>query len=90
MDCYDEIIELTRENDRLNMFIINLAELINKKSKSLTNLQFKNCVILTLAIWNPNFIDSYFSKGKKVNQLEENKKALLIKLLKSEFGDFDD
>ncbi|MFX0024118.1 MAG: hypothetical protein ACFE9S_17455 [Candidatus Hermodarchaeota archaeon] len=89
MDCYDEILEISQENDQLNMYIIYLAELINKKANSLTSLQFKNCVILTLAIWNPKFIDSYFSEGEKANQLEENRKALLINLLKSELSDFD-
>ncbi|MFX1419349.1 MAG: hypothetical protein ACFE9N_10555 [Promethearchaeota archaeon] len=89
MDCYDEILKMSLDNDRINKFIRYLTDLINKKSKNLTDLEFKNCLILTFAIWNRKFIDPYFSKGEKVDKLSENEKELLIKLLKLEFRDLD-
>ena len=85
MDCYDEILNISHEKDRINKSIKYLIELINKKSKRLTELQFKNCIILTLAIRNPNFIDPYFSKGKEISDIDDNNKDLLNKLLISEF-----
>lgn len=90
MDCYDEILKISQEKDQMNIFTINLIEYINKKSKSLTELEFKNCVILTLAIWNPKSIDSYLDKGIESCQLDDNKRKKLIKLLKSECRNFDD
>ncbi|MHA2338337.1 MAG: hypothetical protein ACXACX_13605 [Candidatus Hodarchaeales archaeon] len=88
MDCYDEILEVSHKKQEIREFMLDLTDLINKKSKTLTNLQFRNCLILTLAIWNPRFIDSYYRRGKEVNQLEKNCKAELIEIFKSEFRDF--
>ncbi|MHA1985407.1 MAG: hypothetical protein ACW98D_02100 [Promethearchaeota archaeon] len=85
MDCYDEILNIYYEKDRIGKCLKYLTELINKKSKFLTELQFKNCIILTLAIRNPNFIDHYFSEGKEISDINDNNKDLLNKLLKSEF-----
>jgi len=90
MDCYDEILKMSQEKEQITKFITYLTDLINKKSKYLTELQFKNCLILTLAIWNPIFIDSYFSKGTELNQLDKKKKAILLELLKSEFRECND
>lgn len=90
MDFYDEILKLTQEKEQTTKFITYLTDLINKKLKTLTELQFKNCLILTLAIWNPKFIDSYFSKGTELSQLDKKKKAILVELLKSEFRDYND
>ena len=64
MDCYDEVLKIYHENDGRDNYINYLTELINNKSETLTELQFKNCLILTMAISRPNFIDTYFSKGK--------------------------
>ena len=89
MDCYDEILKISQENDRINKFVTYLTDLINKNSKNLTELQFINCLILTLAIWNQKFIDLYLSKGKETNFLPKNKKALLITILESEFRDIN-
>jgi hypothetical protein len=38
-----------------------------------------------MVISRPNFIDTSFSKGKDIKELDEDKKKLLFKLLKSEF-----
>ncbi|MFX1313886.1 MAG: hypothetical protein ACFFHD_14950 [Promethearchaeota archaeon] len=89
MDCYDEILKISQRSDRINKFIRHLTELIIKKSKNLTELEFKNCLILTLAIWNPKFIDPYFNRGEKVTKLDKNKKQLLVELLKLEFREND-
>ncbi|MFX1420446.1 MAG: hypothetical protein ACFE9N_16195 [Promethearchaeota archaeon] len=89
MDCYDEILKLSQEKKGIINFMIHLSNLINKKSKNLTELEFKNCIILTLAIWNPEFIDLYCYEGLRVNQLDKNKEAQLINVLKSEFRNFD-
>jgi len=89
MDCYDEILKISQESDQRNKFTIYLVEFINKNSRILTELEFKNCVILTLAIWNPESIDSYISKGTEISQLDENKRKMLLELLKSECRDFD-
>ena len=88
MDCYDEILKISQESDQRNKFTIYLVEFINKNSRILTELEFKNCVILTLAIWNPESIDSYISKGTEISQLDENKRKMLLELLKSECRDF--
>ncbi|MFW9973533.1 MAG: hypothetical protein ACFFDF_25355 [Candidatus Odinarchaeota archaeon] len=85
MDCYDEILKISQDENDINKYIQYLTDLINKKSKYLTELEFKNCLILTLAVWNPKFIDRYFSKGKSVNNLNKNKKDMVIKLLELEF-----
>ena len=85
MDCYDEILNIYHEKDRINKSIKYLIELINKKSKRLTELQFKNCIILTLAIRYPNFIDPYLSRGKEISNIDDNNKKWLNTLLKSEF-----
>jgi len=85
MDCYDEVLKIYQENDGRDNYINYLTELINNKSKTLTELQFKNCLILTMVINNPNSIDTYFSKGKEIKELDDDKKELLFKLLKSEF-----
>jgi len=61
MDYYDEVLKTFEEKDQIPKFITYLTDLINRKSKFLTELQFKNCLILSLAMWNPKFIDSYFS-----------------------------
>ena len=90
MDCYDEILKISQEKEQITKFITCLTDLINKKSKNLTELQYKNCIILTLAIWNPKSIDSYLSKGTELNQLDKKKKAILLELLKSEFRDCND
>ena len=85
MDCYDEILNIYYEKDRKDKSLRYLTELITKKSKFLSELQFKNCIILTLAIRNPKFIDHYFSEGKEISDIDDNNKDLLNKLLKSEF-----
>ena len=87
MDCYDEILKISQESDQRNKFTIYLVEFINKNSRILTELEFKNCVILTLAIWNPESIDSYISKGTEISLLDENKRKMLLELLKSECRD---
>ena len=84
MDCYDEILKISQDENGINKYIQYLTDLINIKSKNLTELEFKNCLILTLAIWNPKFIDPYFTKGTRVNNLNNDKKKSLIKLLKLE------
>ncbi|MFX1426298.1 MAG: hypothetical protein ACFFBE_07585 [Promethearchaeota archaeon] len=89
MDCYDEILNLYSEKRGINKYISYLIDLINKKSKNLTELQFRNCLILVLAIWNPKFIDLYGSEEKEAKYLRENEKGILKKILKSEFEDFD-
>ncbi|MFW9829239.1 MAG: hypothetical protein ACFFEY_16815 [Candidatus Thorarchaeota archaeon] len=88
MDCYDEILEIYQKNDQKDGYITCLTHLINKKSRSLTELQFKNCVVLTLAIWNPKFIDLYVNNCEKVSLISKEKKERVIKLLKSEFREF--
>jgi len=85
MDCYDEILKISQDENDINKYIQYLTDLINKKSKNLTELEFKNCLILTLAVWNPKFIDSYFSNGKSVKNLNKYKKDMVIKLLELEF-----
>ncbi len=85
MDRYDEILKISRDENDMNKYIQYLTDLINKKSKFLTELEFKNCLILALVVWNPKFIDPYFSKGKSVNNLNKDKKDLVIKLLELEF-----
>jgi len=89
MDCYDEILKLSQKNDLVKKFSLKLVEFINKNSRVLTELEFKNCVLLTLAILNPNSIDSYDNKGTEINHLEAKKRTLLIELLKSELKDLD-
>lgn len=89
MDCYDEILKLYHEKDRIDKCLKYLTDLINKKSKFLTDLQFKNSLILILVIWSPNFIDTYFSKGKEIGELDKDKKEMMLELLKSEFTGFD-
>ena len=89
MDCYDEVLKIYHENNGIDNYINHLTELINNKSKTLTELQFKNCLILTMVINNPDSIDTYSSKGKEIKELHEDKKELLFKLLKSEFTVLD-
>ena len=89
MDCYDEILRMYHEEDRIDKCLDYLTEFINSKSKKLTKLQFKNCLILTLVIWNPKFIDPFFIKGNEIRKLDEDKKEMLIKLLKSELSILD-
>jgi len=85
MDCYDEILELIQEKDRIDKGLRYLTDLIIKKSKYLSKLQFKNCLILTLSIWNPHSIDLSSNIGKDISKFDEITKQKLIKLLKSEF-----
>lgn len=85
MDCYDEILKIYNENNEIDNYIDYLTELINNKSETLTELQFKNCLILTMVISSPNYIDTSFSKGKEIKELDKDKKELLNKILKSEF-----
>jgi hypothetical protein len=85
MDCYDEILKIYNENNEIDNYIDYLTELINTKSEKLTELQFKNCLILTMVISSPNYIDTSFSKGKEIKELDKDKKELLNKILKSEF-----
>ena len=89
MDCYDEILELYHEEAQTDHFLKYLTELINKKSKALTKLQFKNCLILTLAIWNPKFIDTFYGQGNEIKKIDKGQKEQLKKLLKSEFSILD-
>ena len=84
MDCYDEILKLYHENDGRDNYINCMTELIINKSKALSELQFKNCLILSMMIWSPNFIDTPFGKGKEIKELDKDKKELVIRLLKSE------
>jgi len=65
MDCYDDVLKIYHENNRIDNYIDYMTNLINNKSEALTELQFKNCLILTMVISSPNYIDTYFSKGKK-------------------------
>ena len=85
MDCYDDVLKIYHENDGIDNYIDYLTELINNKSETLTELQFKNCLILTMVISSPNYIDTYFSNGKEIKELDEDEKELQFKLLKSEF-----
>ena len=85
MDCYDEILNIYYEKERKGKCLKYLSELINKKSRFLTELQFKNCIILTLAIMIPELIDVYSTKGKEKSELDDNEKERLIELLKSEY-----
>jgi lysyl-tRNA synthetase class I len=89
MDCYDEVLKIYHEDNGIDNYINYLTELINNKSKTLTELQFKNCLILTMVINNPNSINTYSSKSKEIKELDEDKKELLFKLLKSEFTVLD-
>ncbi len=85
MDCYDDVLKIYHENNGIDNYIDYMTDLINNKSEALTGLQFKNCLILTMVISSPNYIDTYFSKGKEIKDIDEDKKELLFKLLKSEF-----
>ena len=85
MDCYDDVLKIYHENNGIDNYIDYMTDLINNKSEALTELQFKNCLILTMVISSPNYIDTYFSKGKEIKDIDEEKKELLFKLLKSEF-----
>ena len=85
MDCYDDVLKIYHENNGIDNYIDYMTDLINNKSEALTELQFKNCLILTMVISSPNYIDTYFSKGKEIKDLDEDKKELLFNLLKSEF-----
>jgi hypothetical protein len=85
MDCYDDVLKIYHENNGIDNYIDYMTDLINNKSEALTELQFKNCLILTMVISSPNYIDTYFSKGKEIKDIDEDKKELLFKLLKSEF-----
>jgi hypothetical protein len=38
-----------------------------------------------MVISSPNYIDTSFSKGKEIKELDKDKKELLNKILKSEF-----
>jgi len=89
MDYIDEILKMYNENDGVDNCINSLTELINNKSKNLTELQFINSIILTLAIWSPDVIDPYLSEGKKFKELDDKSKELLFKILKSEFSVLD-
>lgn len=83
MDCYDDVLKIYHENNGIDNYIDYMTDLINNKSEALTELQFKNCLILTMVIASPNYIDAF--KGKEIKALDEEKKELLLKLLKSEF-----
>lgn len=85
MDCYDDVLKIYHENNGIDNYIDYMTDLINNKSEALTELQFKNCLILTMVISSPNYIDTYFSRGKEIKELDEDKKELLFNLLKSEF-----
>ena len=85
MECYDDVLKIYHENNGIDNYIDYMTDLINNKSEALTGLQFKNCLILTMVISSPNYIDTYFSKGKEIKDIDEDKKELLFKLLKSEF-----
>lgn len=89
MDCYDEVLKIYHKDNGIDNYINYLTELINNKSETLTELQFKNCLILTMVISRPNFIDTSFSKGKEITELDEDKKKILFKLLRSEFTVLD-
>jgi hypothetical protein len=85
MDCYDDVLKIYHENNGIDNYIDYMTDLINNKSEALTELQFKNCLILTLVVSSPNYIDTSFSKGKEIKELDKDKKELLNKILKSEF-----
>ena len=87
MDCFDEILEIYHEKDRKEKCLTFLIKLINNKAEKLTELQLKNCIIITLAIWNDNFIDEYLSKGQDLKELDVDKKKALINILQSECED---
>ena len=83
MDCYDDVLKIYHENNGIDNYIDYMTDLINNKSEALTELQFKNCLILTMVISSPNYIDTF--KGKEIKELDKDKKELLNKILKSEF-----
>jgi len=83
MDCCDELLSQVDEKEQRKMWLNCLIELINKKSKNLTNLQFKNYKILTLAIWDDNFVEKYFNKSIKRNELNRDQKEIIISILRS-------
>ena len=83
MDCYDDVLKIYHENNGIDNYIDYMTDLINNKSEVLTELQFKNCLILTMVISSPNYIDTF--KGKEIKELDKDKKELLNKILKSEF-----
>lgn len=83
MDCYDDVLKIYHENNGIDNYIDYMTDLINNKSEALTELQFKNCLILTMVISSPNYIDTF--KGKEIKELDKDKKELINKILKSEF-----
>lgn len=76
MELYDETVSLINKF-RYKLWLNYLTESINKKGIYLTNTEFKNCLNLTLAIWDDNFIDNYFN-----NNMNRNK---IRKILKTSF-----
>ncbi|MFX0138475.1 MAG: hypothetical protein ACFFDN_32835 [Candidatus Hodarchaeota archaeon] len=87
MDCYDKIIKMYHSKDRIAKCKEYLAYFINKESKSLTELQFTNCLILILSILTDKHTNIFQMEGKSVKKLQSNEKKILHDLLKKEFID---
>ena len=59
------------------MWLNHFTELINKKFNELSDLEFKNSIIITLAIWDDHFIDNYFKDSLKKKKYQKNFKTIL-------------
>lgn len=83
MDSYDKDISLVNKNDEFQMWLKYLKELINKKTETLSILQFKNYKLLTLAIWEDNFVKKYFKRSIERNELSQDLKETIITILRA-------
>lgn len=66
MEYDDELLDLIKLS-RGKLWLDHLTELINKKFNEFSNIEFKNALILSLAIWDDNFIDNYFVNSVRKN-----------------------
>ncbi|MFX0024120.1 MAG: hypothetical protein ACFE9S_17465 [Candidatus Hermodarchaeota archaeon] len=74
MENDDDIHGLIKKS-RGKLWLDHLNEIICKKFNEFSNLEFKNALILTLSIWDDNFIDNYFVN---INRKDNLKKILKI------------
>ncbi|MFX0030401.1 MAG: hypothetical protein ACFE8B_14410 [Candidatus Hermodarchaeota archaeon] len=56
---------------------------MNKKAENLDNLQFNNYKLLTLAIWDDEFVEKYFKRRIKRKELSRDQKETIITILRN-------
>ena len=89
MDCYEEILKFFTDKKRNEEITKKWCDdfIIKLMRGNYTQLQTKNSLLLILNLFNNHQPDTYHKEGRLINELSNNEKEMVRKMLRVEVFD---